>query len=65
MLAPYQERVFAEKRELDEKLSKLSPFIGSDGFNNLDMEERALLYQQEQLMRRYSHVLSLRICIFK
>lgn len=65
MPAPYQERVFAEKRELDEKLSKLSPFIGSDGFNNLDMEERSLLYQQEQLMRRYSHVLSLRITLFK
>ena len=65
MAAPYQERVFAEKRELDEKLSKLSPFIGSDGFNNLGTEERSLLYQQEQLMRRYSHVLSLRIALFK
>ena len=65
MLEPYQARAVAELGELNEKLARLASFVGSNVFNNLDMEERSLIYRQVQLMRAYSHVLGLRIAAFR
>lgn len=66
-LAPHQQRVVAEKAELDAKLEKLSAFISSDGFLTVvaDEEERGRLICQEEVMKQYSEILGERIAAFK
>lgn len=66
-LAPHQQRVVAEKAELDAKLEKLSAFISSDGFSTIvaDEEERGRLVCQEEVMKDYSEILGERIAAFK
>lgn len=64
-LPPYQQRVIAEKAELDEKARKLSDFIGlNPKFTELDPREQELLRVQNDLMWQYSDVLGTRIAAF-
>lgn len=65
-LAPHQQRVVDEKRELDEKLQKLTIFISSGAFATIvqDAAERGRLVCQEEIMRDYSAVLGERIAAF-
>ena len=64
--APHQQRVIEEKRELDEKIQKLTAFIYSEKFVSIvsDDDERLLLQQQDEVMRQYSRVLCNRIASF-
>lgn len=65
-LAPHQQRVVEEKRELDEKLQKLKAFISSASFTAIvqDEAERGRLVCQEKIMNDYSAVLGERIAAF-
>lgn len=65
-LAPHQQRVVDEKRELDEKLQKLKAFISSASFTTIvqDEAERGRLVCQEEIMNDYSAVLGERIAAF-
>lgn len=63
-MAPHQERVVQEKRDLDEKLSKLCAFLGSDLFLTLPTEERNRLTRQHNAMIQYSQILGERIAAF-
>lgn len=63
-MAPHQERVVQEKRELDEKLSKLSAFLVSDLYHTLPAEERDRLTRQHNVMTQYSQILGERIAAF-
>lgn len=61
----FQQRVVAEKRELDEKLIKLVQFIStSPVFAGLNLMEQNLLREQRDAMMRYSEVLEARIAWF-
>lgn len=60
----HQQRVVDEKRELDEKISKLEPFIKSNKFDSLSMEERSLLRAQLLAMQSYTEILLKRIAFF-
>ena len=64
--APHQQRVIEEKRELDEKIQKLTAFIYSEKFVSIvsDGDERLRLQQQDEVMRQYSRVLCNRIALF-
>ena len=64
--APHQQRVIEEKRELDEKIQKLTAFIYSEKFVSIvsDDDERLRLQQQDEVMRQYSRVLCNRIASF-
>lgn len=67
-MQPHEERVVAEKRELDEKLAKLKAFCfdpGSATFKALPPEDRDLLEDQYTAMKQYSEILSKRIARFK
>jgi len=67
MLKPHQERVVAEKKELDEKIVKLHAFcFGSDTkiFGSLDPMERDRLEDQYTAMKKYSDILGARIAAF-
>ena len=64
-LEPFQERVVEEKNELDDKIRKLSSFIGGTIFASLDDQERSRLSIQLQHMNGYSEILGQRIASFK
>lgn len=64
-MAPHQERVVAEKRELDEKIGKLNAFFITETFFGLDAGEKRRLYIQLHVMEQYSAVLADRIAHFK
>lgn len=58
----YQERVIAEKNELDERATKLSDFIGlSPEFEKIAPEEQERMKVQNDLMWQLSEVLGQRI----
>lgn len=59
---PYQQRVIAEKADLDIKISALAAFIENIKlFQNLDREEQACMHRQIAAMLEYSKVLGERI----
>lgn len=60
----YQERVVAEKRELDERGDKLEQFILSDRFGTLPAAEQERMKLQLEIMGQYSEVLGERIAAF-
>ncbi|WP_442959307.1 crAss001_48 related protein [Providencia sp. PROV036] len=60
-MQPHQQRVVDEKTELDDKITKLAAFIGSDTYKTLEHEDQALLSGQLNHMCSYSETLSLRI----
>jgi hypothetical protein len=65
MMEPHQERVVAEKAELDKKARALSQFIGnSPVFDTLDLAEQGRLREQNDVMWRYSEILGARIAAF-
>ena len=63
-LAPHQQRVVDEKRELDERLKKLSEFFSNPIFHGLPEEERSRLSRQRRAMTTYSDILGERIAAF-
>lgn len=63
-MLPYQERVVAEKSELDEKLTKLLCFFQSPDFIALSEAERSRLRNQARFMDGYAAVLEERISAF-
>lgn len=63
-MPPHEERVVAEKKELDEKAAKLKVFCfdrPSPIFDKLPQEDRDLLEDQYIAMLRYSGILARRI----
>lgn len=64
-MKPYQERVIAEKKELDEKRERLTAFTFTKAFESLDDDEKERLNRQHAIMERYSDVLGERIAAFK
>lgn len=60
----FQERVIKEKDELDDKIVKLTSFIGGTIFASLPDNERSRLSIQLQHMNRYSEILGQRIEVF-
>jgi hypothetical protein len=63
-MEPYQERVVAEKNDLDEKIRKLTAFVGGTLFASLSDQERSRLSIQLQHMNGYSEILGQRIAAF-
>ena len=60
-MAPHQERVVEEKRELDAKIEKLEAFLLDPKFHDLDSCDQGLLFHQARAMKTYSHILADRI----
>jgi hypothetical protein len=63
-LLPHQERVVQEKRELEERLGKLSVFVHSPGFESVDPAEQDRLKRQHALMVDLNLILEERIAAF-
>lgn len=63
-LLPHQQRVVAEKLDLDEKRDRLAAFQASLLFSSLAREEQERLTRQAHIMTMYSNVLGERIAAF-
>jgi septum formation inhibitor MinC len=64
-LEPHQQRVVDEKKELDEKATKLSNFIGTNPiFAGIHPDEQERLKEQCEIMWQYSEILGKRIAAF-
>ena len=63
-MKPHEERVVAEYEDLGVKLSKLRPFLSTDLFKSLPLEEQHRLILQEYYMQGYMWVLHARIRAF-
>jgi hypothetical protein len=62
----FQQRVADEKKELDEKLTRLDAFIQKEKmYQQLDHAEQGRLARQAVIMHGYSAVLAERIAAFK
>ena len=65
MFLPHQQRVIDEKKELDDKATKLSQFIGTNPvFETIDDEEQERMKEQCEIMWQYSEILGKRIAAF-
>ena len=64
-LKPWQQRVIDEKNELDDRVTKLSIFIESPAFNEVDIMEQNRLRMQLELMLELQVVLLARIRVFQ
>ena len=62
----FEERVVAERAELERRLTKLDSFIFTENavFLALDKEDRDLLFNQFTAMADYSRILAMRIARF-
>jgi hypothetical protein len=60
----YQERVVAEKQDLDEKLERLEQFFTNPICQTLPSEEQNRLARQARVMHEYSEILGERIAAF-
>ena len=64
-MKPYQQRVIEERKDLREKIDKLSDFVG----NHLDKvrseAEVSLLHAQLNAMRAYAFILAARMSVWK
>ncbi|MGL4265202.1 MAG: crAss001_48 related protein [Afipia sp.] len=64
VFAPHQQRVVDEKRELDERIKKLTAFYSTSIFHGLPESEQSRLLRQGVAMRAYSEILGERIAAF-
>lgn len=64
-LQPHQQRVVAEKAELDERIEKLNSYFEQPHFRSLHTDEQARMLHQAVLMEYYSKVLGDRIEAFQ
>jgi len=59
----FKSRLLDEQLELSDRIKKLSSFISSDNFENLDSTNAKLLDKQLKQMRGLNEILVERICI--
>jgi hypothetical protein len=60
-LEPHQQRVVEEKRELDEKIEKLTAFLNTPKAVDVPLAEMERMFLQLGIMNLYSQVLGDRI----
>lgn len=63
-LQPHQQRVIEEKRDLNEKIHKLTVFLASAASTQVSLSEARLMHEQLNHMLQYSKVLQRRIELF-
>lgn len=60
-LQPFQQRVLDEHSELKDRLEKLTAFLETETFKNLEEDDRSLLEIQQMTMVNYEKVLGVRV----
>lgn len=62
---PHQQRVIAEKAQLDERLAKLNAFMTTSFYESISEVEKYLMKKQSEIMLEYSDIIHGRIVEFK
>lgn len=60
-MSDYIERMICEQKELQERLSKLCAFMGTEKFLSLSPANRIMLEKQCAVMKEYRDILDVRI----
>ena len=60
-MQPHEERVVAEKAELESKMEKLKVFFSGSIFHGLAEEDQSLLQSQYAVMKQYQEILEKRV----
>lgn len=60
-MGTFLERLVQEQKELNEKLTKLRDFIGTENFLKLKEADQLLLKMQYKYMDQYNDILCIRI----
>lgn len=60
-MSDFKTRLYEERDQLDERLSKLSTFIGTDNFYGIPENQQMLLKLQQKSMETYLACLNARI----
>lgn len=63
-MLPWQQRVIAEKVQLDERLANLNVFLANEQIHDIPAFEVGWLIAQTVAMNSYSHILGQRIAHF-
>ena len=58
---PVKDRIIQEAKELEERIEKLSKFLGTDMFHSLLDEHQTLLLKQNTVMQSYRDILRRRL----
>jgi hypothetical protein len=61
MISDFKERLQEEQSDLQEKITKLNRFIGTESFDKIDDVQQALLRTQLQVMLTYQTCLDERL----
>ena len=59
----FKVRLINEQFDLQEKISKLKPFIESENFNKVDASQQKLLSDQLDVMERYNSIIVERLSL--
>ena len=59
----FKVRLVNEQFDLQEKISKLKPFIESENFNKVDDSQQKLLRDQLDVMERYNSIIVERLSL--
>jgi hypothetical protein len=59
----FKVRLVNEQFELQEKISKLKPFIESENFKKVDDSQQKLLKEQVEVMERYNDIIVERLSL--
>mgnify|MGYP003594958534 FL=1 len=59
----FKVRLINEQFDLQEKISKLKPFIESENFNKIDDSQQKLLRDQLDAMERYNSIIVERLSL--
>lgn len=62
-MSDFKTRLQDEKLQLDEKIYKLEPFLSSEAFTKIDINQQSLLNEQLPIMKAYSTVLAKRLSL--
>lgn len=60
-MSTYLDRLIQEKKEIDDRLTKLNSFLPTDAFKGLSLVNQDLLSHQAKVMQQYSDILHTRI----
>jgi hypothetical protein len=60
-MSTFYERILTEAQELATKVNALNDFMRTQGFVDLDRQNKDLLYKQSRLMNEYLQVLGQRL----
>lgn len=55
------DRLYGEKEQLGQRLSRLTQFMTTENYENISLQQKDMIYKQKLVMKRYFQILNDRI----